>query len=66
MVESSTFFEIEYGLKRKGAKISALSYGDTNKYEYYKGEGIIPPEQSRIREQVKFTSALLGKKLKKK
>ena len=39
---------LQYDLTREAAKISALSSGKTNKYEYPKDEEILPSEQSRI------------------
>ena len=42
-------------------KISALSSGKTDKYEYLTDEEILPSDQNRITEQAKFTYAPLGK-----
>ena len=47
--------KLQYYINREGAKISALSSGKINKYEYLTGEKILPSEQSRIIKQVKFT-----------
>ena len=47
--------EKQYDINREGAKISALSSGKINKYEYLTGEKILPSDQSRIIKQVKFT-----------
>ena len=41
--------------KREAAKISVLSSGKINKYEYLSGEEILPSDQSRIIQQAKFT-----------
>ena len=46
---------------REAARISALSSGKINKYEYLTGEEILPSDQSRIIEQAKFTYSPLGK-----
>ena len=47
--------KLQYYINREGAKISALSSGKINKYEYLTGEEILPSDQSRIIKQVKFT-----------
>ena len=47
--------KLQYYINREGAKISALSSGKINKYEYLTGEKILPFDQSRIIKQVKFT-----------
>ena len=44
------------------AKLSFLSSGKSDKYEYLTSEEILPPDQSKVLEQAKFT---LGKALKK-
>ena len=46
---------------REAAKISALSFGKTNKYKYLTGEEILPSDQNRIIEQAKFAYSALGK-----
>ena len=46
---------------REAAKISALPFGKTNKYEYLAGEEILPSDQNRIIEQAKFAYSALGK-----
>ena len=50
---------------REATEISALSSGKINKYEYLTGEEILPPDQSRMKEQARFTYSLLGKALEK-
>ena len=57
--------KIQYGINREPAKISALSSGEIDKYEYLTGEEILPSDQSRITEQDKFTYFLLGKAFEK-
>ena len=52
-------------LINEARKISALSSGKIDKYKYYTGEEILPPDQSRMIEQAKFTSAPKGKALEK-
>ena len=47
------------------AKISALSFGKNDKYEFLTGEGILSSDQSRIIEQAKFTYSPSGKAFEK-
>ena len=47
--------KIQYDIKREATKISALSSGKIDKYEYLTGEEVLPSDQSRIIEQIKFT-----------
>ena len=54
-----------YDIDKEAAKISALSSGITDKYEYLIDEGILPCNQSRILEQAKFTYFPLGKTFEK-
>ena len=54
-IDDKTNNEKQYDINREGAKISALSSGKINKYEYLTGEKILPSDQSRIIKQVKFT-----------
>ena len=57
--------KIEYDINREAAKISALSSGETRKYQYLPGEDILPSDQQQIREQAKFTYSPLGKAFEK-
>ena len=52
-------------MNREAAKISALSSGKTDKYEYLTGEEILPSNQQQIIEQAKFTYSPLGKAFEK-
>ena len=52
---------LQYDINREAAKISALSSGKNNEYEYLTGEDILPSNQQQIIEQTKFTYSLLGK-----
>ena len=54
-----------YDINREAAKISALSSGKTDKYEYLTGEEILPSNQQQIIEQAKFTYSPLGKSFEK-
>ena len=53
--------KLQYNINREAAKISALSSGKINKYEYLTGEEILPSNQQQIIEQAKFTYSPLGK-----
>ena len=52
--------KIKYDINRE-AKISALSSGKNDKYEYFTGEEILPSNQQQIIEQANFTFSPLGK-----
>ena len=57
--------KLQYDIDRKVAKISALSSGKIDKYEYLTGEDILPSNQQQIIEQAKFTYSPLGKTFEK-
>ena len=57
--------KLQYDIDRETAKISALSSGKTDKYEYLTDEEILPSNQQQIIEQTKFTYSPLGKTLEK-
>ena len=57
--------KLQYDINREATKISALSSGKIDKYEYLTGEEILPFNQKQIIEQDKFTYSLLGKALEK-
>ena len=46
--------KLQYDINREAAKISALSSGKIDKYEYLTGEEILPSNQQQIIEQAKF------------
>ena len=56
---------LQYDINRQAAKISALSSGKIDKYEYLTGEEILPSNQQQIIEQTKFTYSPLGKAFEK-
>ena len=58
--------KLQYDVNREAAKISALSSGEFNKYEYLTGEEILPSNKQQIIEQAKFEYSPLGKLLKNK
>ena len=45
---------LQYEINRKAAKISALSSGKIDQYEYLAGEEILHSDQSRMIEQANF------------
>ena len=57
--------KLHYDVNREAAKISALSSGKLDKYEYLTGEGILPSNQQQIIQQGKFTYSPLGKAIEK-
>ena len=57
--------KLQYDINREAAKISALSSGKIDKYEYLTGEEILPSNQQQIIQQAKFTYSPLGKALEK-
>ena len=57
--------KLQCDINREVAKIFALSSGKIDKYKYLTGEEILPPDQSKITEQAKFTYSPLGKPFEK-
>ena len=57
--------KLQYDINREAAKISALSSGKMDKYEYLTGEEILPSDQSRTIEQTKFTYSPFSKAFEK-
>ena len=57
--------KLQYDINREAAKISALSSGKIDKYEYLTGEEILPSNQQQIIQQTKFTYSPLGKAFEK-
>ena len=57
--------KLQYDINRESAKISALSSGKINKFEYLTGEEILPTNQQQIIEQAKFTYSPSGKAFEK-
>ena len=56
---------LQYDINREAAKISALSSGKIDKYEYATDEEILPSNQKQIVEQAKFTYSPLRKAFEK-
>ena len=57
--------KIPYDINREAAKISALSSGKIDKYEYLTCEEILPSNQKQIIEKTKFSYSPLGKVFEK-
>ena len=57
--------KLQYDINTEAVKISTLSSGKIQKYEYLTGEGIWPSNQQQIIEQAKFTYSPLGKAFEK-
>ena len=57
--------KLQYDINREAAKISALSSGKSDKYEYVTGKEMLPSNQKQIIEKAKFTYSPLGKAFEK-
>ena len=57
--------KLQYDINREAAKISALSSGKVNNYEYVTGQEILLSNQKQLIEQVKFSYSPLGKAFEK-
>ena len=57
--------KLKYDINKEAAKISALSSGKIDKYEYLTGEEILPSNKQQKIEQAKFTYSPLGKAFEK-
>ena len=47
--------KLQYNINREAAKRSALPSGNTDKFEHFTGEEMLPSDQIRIIQQDKFT-----------
>ena len=57
--------KLQHDINRAAAKVSALSSGKIDKYEFLTGKEILPSNQKQIIEQAKFTYSPLGKAFEK-
>ena len=57
--------KLQYDINREATKISALSSGKVDKYEYLTGEEILPSNQQQLIQQAKFNYSPLGKAIEK-
>ena len=55
----------QYDINREAAKISVWSSKKIDKDDYLKGKEVLPPDQSRIIEQEKFSYSSLEKNIEK-
>ena len=53
--------KLQYDINREATKISALSSGKIDKYEYLSGVEILPSDQKRVVEQAKLEFSPLKK-----
>ena len=65
MIDKIRDDKLPYDINKEAVKISALLSGKIDKYEYLTGNKILPPDQSRVLEQAKFTYSPLGKVFEK-
>ena len=59
--DKTKYEKLQLNINWEAAKISALSSGKIDRYEYLTGVEILPSDQSRIIEQARFTYSPLGK-----
>ena len=57
--------KLQYYVNGEAAKISVLSSGKIDNYQFLTGEEILPSNQKQIIEQAKFTYSPLGKAFEK-
>ena len=57
--------KLQYDINGEAAKLSTLSSGKINKYEYLTGEKTLPSNQKQTVEQAKFIYSPLGKVFEK-
>ena len=57
--------KIQFDINRQAAKLSRLSSGKIDKYEYLTGKEMLASDQSTIIEQAKFTYSPLEKAIEK-
>ena len=53
--------KLQYDINREAVKISALSSGEIDKYEYLTGEEILPSKQRQIIDKLNLHILLLEK-----
>ena len=57
--------KLQNDINREVAKVSTLSSGNIDKYEYLTGKEILPSNQKQVTEQDRFTYSPLGKAFEK-
>ena len=65
MDDQIKYEKLQHDIDRETAKISALSSGKINKYEYLAGEEISISDEKEITKQAKFTYSLSEKDFEK-
>ena len=46
--------KLQHDINREAAKVLALSFGKIDKYEFLTDEEILPPDQRRVIEKLRF------------
>ena len=57
--------KLQYGINWEAAKVSALSSGEIDKYEYLIGEEVLLSNQRQVIKQAKFAYSSIGKAFEK-
>ena len=57
--------KLQYDINREATKISVLSSGKIDKYEYLTAEEILPSNEKQMIKKAKFTYSPLGKAFEK-
>ena len=57
--------KLQYGIDWEAAKVSALSSGEIDKYEYLIGEEVLLSNQRQVIKQAKFAYSSIGKAFEK-
>ena len=57
--------KLQYNINKEAAKITIISSGKIDKYEYLTGEKILPSDQRRVVEQAKLIYSPIEKALEK-
>ena len=65
IIDQIRYEKLQYDINRQTSKISALSSGNIQKYEYLTDEDIVPSNQQQTIEQAKFTYSPLRKAFQK-
>ena len=58
--------KLQYDINKEAERISALSAGKIDKYEYLTGEEILPSDQRKVIQQAKFQKKMIEENGKKR
>ena len=58
--------KLQYDINKEAERISALSAGKIDKYEYLTGEEILPSDQRKVIQQAKFQKKTIEENGKKR